>query len=46
MTGCSGWRISVRSSSTSAMRRADESELVSMAKTIESIIRLERICMA
>ena len=34
-----------RSSSTSAIRRADESEIVSMAKTIESIIRLERICM-
>ena len=45
MTGCSGCGMSDRSSSTSAMRRADESEIVSMAKTIESIIRLERICM-
>ena len=44
--GLTGFAVSVFSANISAIRRADAREMVSIAKIIESIIRLIRICVA
>ena len=46
MTGSSGFLMSVVSSRSSATLLIEDAEIVIIAKTIESIMRLVRICMA